>query len=40
LRPEWFDGVKVAGLVSGASTPGWLVDQVQTRMEEFARQPV
>jgi (E)-4-hydroxy-3-methyl-but-2-enyl pyrophosphate reductase len=40
LRPEWFDGVKVAGLMSGASTPGWLVDQVQTRMEEFARQPV
>ncbi|MGD0966702.1 MAG: 4-hydroxy-3-methylbut-2-enyl diphosphate reductase [Candidatus Aquilonibacter sp.] len=40
LRPEWFDGVKVAGLMSGASTPGWLVDQVQARMEEFARQPV
>ena len=40
LRPEWFEGVKVAGLMSGASTPGWLVDQVQARMEEFARQPV
>ena len=40
LRSEWFDGVKVAGLMSGASTPGWLVDQVQARMEEFARQPV
>jgi 4-hydroxy-3-methylbut-2-enyl diphosphate reductase len=40
LRAEWFDGVKVAGLMSGASTPGWLVDQVQSRMEEFARQPV
>ena len=40
LRPEWFDGVKVAGLMSGASTPGWLVDSVQTRMEELARQPV
>ena len=40
LLAEWFDGVKVVGLMSGASTPGWLVDQVQARMEEFARQPV
>jgi 4-hydroxy-3-methylbut-2-enyl diphosphate reductase len=40
LQPEWFDGVKVAGLMSGASTPGWLVDSVQARMEELARQPV
>ncbi|HTU71002.1 MAG TPA: 4-hydroxy-3-methylbut-2-enyl diphosphate reductase [Candidatus Baltobacteraceae bacterium] len=40
LQPEWFDGVKVAGLMSGASTPGWLVDQVHARMEELARQPV
>jgi (E)-4-hydroxy-3-methyl-but-2-enyl pyrophosphate reductase len=40
LRPEWFDGVRVAGLMSGASTPGWLVDQVQARMEELTRQPV
>jgi (E)-4-hydroxy-3-methyl-but-2-enyl pyrophosphate reductase len=40
LRAEWFGGVKVAGLMSGASTPGWLVDQVEARMEEFSRQPV
>ena len=40
LRAEWFDGVKVAGLMSGASTPGWLVDTVQSRMEEFGRQLV
>jgi 4-hydroxy-3-methylbut-2-enyl diphosphate reductase len=40
LRPEWFEGVKVAGLMSGASTPGWLVDDVQARMEEFAHQPL
>lgn len=39
LRPEWFAGVKVAGLMSGASTPGWLVDQVEVRMEELSRQP-
>lgn len=39
LRPEWFAGVKVAGLMSGASTPGWLVDEVEARMEELSRQP-
>lgn len=39
LRPEWFDGVKVAGLMSGASTPGSLVDEVEARMEELSRQP-
>lgn len=39
LRPEWFADVKVAGLMSGASTPGWLVDEVETRMEELSRQP-
>jgi len=40
LKSEWFDGVNVAGLMSGASTPGWLVDKVQARMEELAGQPV
>jgi small subunit ribosomal protein S1 len=39
LQPQWFEGVGVAGLMSGASTPGWLVDQVHARMEELARQP-
>ncbi len=39
LEPQWFDGVTVAGLMSGASTPGWLVDQVYDRMEELSRQP-
>ncbi|HEV7180272.1 MAG TPA: 4-hydroxy-3-methylbut-2-enyl diphosphate reductase [Candidatus Baltobacteraceae bacterium] len=40
LRAEWFEGVHIAGLMSGASTPGWLVDQVQQRMEDLSRQPV
>ena len=40
LRAEWFEGVRVAGLMSGASTPGWLVDDVSARMEELSRQPV
>ncbi len=36
LRAEWFDGVGVAGLMSGASTPGWLVDDVEARMVELS----
>jgi (E)-4-hydroxy-3-methyl-but-2-enyl pyrophosphate reductase len=36
LQADWFHGVKVAGLMSGASTPGWLVDRVEARMEELA----
>ena len=37
LEPQWFEGVQVAGLMSGASTPGWLVDQVEARMEVLSR---
>jgi 4-hydroxy-3-methylbut-2-enyl diphosphate reductase len=37
LRAEWFDGVSVAGLMSGASTPGWLVDEVADRMDALSR---
>lgn len=37
LEQQWFRGVKVAGLMSGASTPGWLVDQVAERMEALSR---
>jgi 4-hydroxy-3-methylbut-2-enyl diphosphate reductase len=36
LQAEWFAGVGVAGLMSGASTPGWLVDQVADRMDALA----
>jgi 4-hydroxy-3-methylbut-2-enyl diphosphate reductase len=37
LQPNWFEGVSVAGLMSGASTPGWLVDKVEERMEALSR---
>jgi 4-hydroxy-3-methylbut-2-enyl diphosphate reductase len=39
LEAAWFDGVETAGLMSGASTPGWLVDRVADRMDELARSP-
>jgi len=37
LEASWFDGVGVAGLMSGASTPGWLVDEVADRMDALSR---
>jgi 4-hydroxy-3-methylbut-2-enyl diphosphate reductase len=39
LQPSWFEGVATAGLMSGASTPGWLVDRVAERMEALSRRP-
>lgn len=38
VHAEWFEGVRVVGLMSGASTPGWLVDQVEARMVALASQ--
>ena len=37
LEAAWFDGVGVAGLMSGASTPGSLVDEVADRMDALSR---
>jgi small subunit ribosomal protein S1 len=37
LEPQWFAGIEIAGLMSGASTPGWLVAQVEDRMEALSR---
>lgn len=36
LQADWFAGVTTAGLMSGASTPGWLVDRVADRMDALA----
>ncbi len=36
LEAAWFAGVATAGLMSGASTPGWLVDRVADRMDALA----
>ncbi|MFN2459571.1 MAG: 4-hydroxy-3-methylbut-2-enyl diphosphate reductase [Candidatus Velthaea sp.] len=37
LQAQWFAGVRTAGLMSGASTPGWLVDEVADRMDALSR---
>lgn len=36
LRPEWFQGVKTAGLTAGASTPDWIIEEVEKRMRELS----
>lgn len=35
LKPEWFRGVKRAGLTAGASTPDWIIEEVYRRMKEW-----
>jgi 4-hydroxy-3-methylbut-2-enyl diphosphate reductase len=35
LKPEWFAGVKIAGLTAGASTPDWIIEEVERRMKEL-----
>ena len=33
LEPEWFLGIKKAGITAGASTPDWIIEEVKQRME-------
>jgi 4-hydroxy-3-methylbut-2-enyl diphosphate reductase len=35
LNPAWFQGVNVAGLTAGASTPDWIIEEVKRRMSEI-----
>ena len=35
LRGVWFQGVQVAGLTAGASTPEWIIEEVCERMNEL-----
>ena len=34
VRMEWFDGVEVAGLTAGTSTPDEVIDRVEARIRE------
>lgn len=40
LSPSWFEGVKVAGLTAGASTPDWIIEEVEQRMKELGEMVV
>ena len=35
LNPEWFRGVKSAGLTAGASTPDYIIEEIFNRIEEI-----
>lgn len=38
LRPEWFAGVRVAGVTAGASTPSSIIEEVCNKMSEVIRE--
>jgi 4-hydroxy-3-methylbut-2-en-1-yl diphosphate reductase len=35
IVPAWFDGVESVGVVSGASTPDWIIKDVLLRLQAF-----
>jgi len=35
ISPVWFDGVGTLGVVSGASTPTWIIEAVMLRLQEL-----
>ncbi len=35
FRAEWFEGVEVAGITAGASTPQWLIDDVREAVKQL-----
>ncbi len=39
LDPTWLHGVSEIGLTAGASTPGWMMDEVVDRLREIAAHP-
>jgi (E)-4-hydroxy-3-methyl-but-2-enyl pyrophosphate reductase len=35
LVPAWFDGLETLGVVSGASTPDWVIKDILLRLQDF-----
>lgn len=38
LNPSWFEGVKRVGITAGASTPGWIIEEVRSKIEEICKE--
>jgi (E)-4-hydroxy-3-methyl-but-2-enyl pyrophosphate reductase len=39
MFPEWFKGKKQVGVTAGASTPGWVIQNVLKRLKEYGDEP-
>ena len=39
LRRDWFEGVDNVGLTAGASTPDYMIDEIEQRIQELTRAP-
>ncbi|HEV3308983.1 MAG TPA: 4-hydroxy-3-methylbut-2-enyl diphosphate reductase [Chloroflexota bacterium] len=37
VRPEWFEGAEAVGITAGASTPDWVVDEVEAKVRALGR---
>lgn len=35
LRPEWFEGIGRVGITAGASTPDWIINDVEKRLKDI-----
>jgi 4-hydroxy-3-methylbut-2-en-1-yl diphosphate reductase len=38
IDPSWFESIASIGITAGASTPGWLIEQVVKQVEKISRQ--
>jgi 4-hydroxy-3-methylbut-2-enyl diphosphate reductase len=38
IDPSWFEQIASIGITAGASTPGWLIEQVVNQVEKISRQ--
>jgi len=35
LEPDWFEGVGTVGITGGASTPDWIIREVEERLRQL-----
>jgi len=37
IKPEWLEGIETVGITGGASTPDWIIQQVENRLKEVSQ---
>jgi len=35
IRPEWFESIETVGITAGASTPDWIIEEVEKRISDI-----